>query len=56
LPACLSGPRDRREDLATAFGVFVGFRYTDELDGDGIHGLLLEARIGDRSLQDIDLL
>jgi len=52
----LQGAARPSRGSCTAFGVFVGFRYTDELDGDGIHGLLLEARIGDRSLQGIDLL
>jgi hypothetical protein len=42
--------------LRTVFGVFEDFRYTDALDGDGIHGLLFDARVGDRSLQGIDLL
>ena len=42
--------------LRTVFGVFEDFRYTDELDGDGVHGLLFEARVGDHSLQGIDLL
>ena len=32
------------------------FRYTGELDGDGVHGLMFDARVGDRSLQGIDLL
>jgi SnoaL-like domain len=42
--------------LRTVFGVFEDFRYTDELAGDGVHGLLFDARVGDRSLQGIDLL
>ena len=42
--------------LRTVFGVFEDFHYTDELDGEGIHGLVFEARVGDRSLQGIDLL
>ena len=53
-------PYEGRETVAmilrTVFGVFEDFRYTDELDGDGVHGLLFEARVGDRSLQGIDLL
>ena len=36
--------------------MFEDFRYTHELAGDGVHGLLFEARVGDRSLQGIDLL
>jgi hypothetical protein len=42
--------------LRTVFGVFEDFHYTDELDGDGVHGLLFAARVGERSLQGIDLL
>jgi hypothetical protein len=42
--------------LRTVFGVFEDFRYTDELDGDDVHGLLFDARVGERSLQGIDLL
>ena len=42
--------------LRTVYEVLEDFRYTDELDGDGIHGLLFDARVGDRSLQGIDLL
>ena len=42
--------------LRTIFQVLEDFRYTDELDGDGIHGLVFEARVGDRTLQGIDLL
>ncbi len=36
--------------------MFEDFHYTDELDGDGVHGLLFDARVGERSLQGIDLL
>ena len=36
--------------------MFEDFRYTDELEGDGIHVLLFDARVGDRTLQGIDLL
>jgi hypothetical protein len=53
-------PYEGRETVATilrtVFGVFEDFRYTDELDGDGVHGLLFDARVGERSLQGIDLL
>jgi SnoaL-like domain len=53
-------PYEGRETVATilrtVFHVLEDFRYTDELDGDGIHGLLFDARAGDRSLQGIDLL
>ena len=53
-------PYEGRETVATilrtVFGVFEDFRYTDELDGDGIQGLLFDARVGGRSLHGIDLL
>src|SRR5688500_5094999 len=42
--------------LRTVFQVLEDFHDTDELDGPGIHGLLFDARVGDRSLQGIDLL
>jgi hypothetical protein len=53
-------PYEGRETVATilrtVFGVFEDFRYTDELAGDGVHALLFEARVGERSLQGIDVL
>ena len=42
--------------LRTVYQVLEDFTYTDELDGTGIHGLVFDARVGDRSLQGIDLL
>src|SRR3954447_1555958 len=43
--------------LRTVFEVFEDFRYTDELAGDGgVHALIFEARVGDRSLQGLDLI
>ena len=42
--------------LRTVFGVFEDFRYTDELAGAGVHGLVFEARVGDRELQGLDLI
>ena len=42
--------------LRTVFGVFEDFRYTDELEGEGVHGLIFEARVGERSLQGLDLM
>lgn len=37
--------------------VFEDFRYTDELSGtDGTHGLVFEARVGDRAVQGWDYL
>jgi hypothetical protein len=53
-------PYEGRETVATilrtVYGVFEDFHYTDELDGDGVHGLLFDARVGERSLQGIDLM
>lgn len=41
--------------LRTVFGVFEDFRYTDQVsDGGATHGLVFEARVGDRSVQGID--
>ena len=41
--------------LRTVFGVFEDFRYTDQLsDAGATHGLVFEARVGDRSVQGID--
>jgi len=42
--------------LRTISEVLEDFRYTDELEGEEIHGLVFSARVGDRSLQGIDLL
>jgi ketosteroid isomerase-like protein len=42
--------------LRTVFTVFEDFRYTDELEGSGVHGLIFEARVGERSLQGLDLM
>ena len=36
--------------------VFEDFRYLDELSGDGSHGLVFAARVGDRTLQGWDYL
>ena len=53
-------PYEGRETVATilrtVLGVFEDFRYTDELTGDGVHALIFEARVGDRTLQGIDLI
>jgi hypothetical protein len=35
---------------------FEDFRYVDELAGDGLYGLVFEARVGDRELTGIDLI
>jgi hypothetical protein len=53
-------PYEGRETVAilrTVFGVFEDFHYTDELEGpDGTHALIFEARVGDKSVQGLDLL
>ena len=53
-------PYEGRETVATIlrtiFAVLEDFRYTDQLEGEEIHGLVFAARVGDRSLQGIDLL
>lgn len=42
--------------LRTVYDVFEDFRYTDELGADGAHALIFEARVGDRTLQGMDLI
>ena len=43
--------------LRAAFATFEDFRYTDELIAeDGVHALIFEARVGDRSVQGLDLI
>jgi len=53
-------PFEGREAVSTLFGVlletFGDFRYTDEVDGDGVKALVFEARVGDRQVQGLDLL
>jgi hypothetical protein len=53
-------PFEGREAVSTLFGVllstFEDFRYTDELDADGVKALVFEARVGDRQVQGLDLL
>jgi len=53
-------PYNGRETVAkilrAVFDVLEDLRYTDELEGPEVHGLLFEARVGDRELQGIDLL
>ena len=41
--------------LKAVFEVFEDFRYVAEMPGDEVHGLLFEARVGDRGVQGIDL-
>ena len=42
--------------LGAVLEVFEGFRYTDELEGDGVVALVFEARVGDRDVQGLDLI
>ena len=53
-------PFEGRQAVAVLFTVllevFEDFGYTDELPGDGIHGLVFRARVGDRDVEGIDLL
>lgn len=42
--------------LRTVFEVLEDFRYTDALAGDGVDALIFEARVGDRTLQGLDLI
>lgn len=41
--------------LNAVLQVFEEFRYVDELEGEDLHGLVFEARIGDREVTGIDL-
>jgi hypothetical protein len=53
-------PYQGRETVATILRtvaeVFEDFRYTDELAGETAHGLVFEARVGDRQVQGLDLI
>ena len=53
-------PYEGRETVMRLLGhvleVFEDFTYTDELTGDGTHGLVFTARVGDREVQGWDYL
>src|SRR3954469_6767064 len=53
-------PYEGRDEVLRLLGhvveVFEDFRYTLELTGDGHHGLVFEARVGDKQIQGWDLL
>ncbi len=53
-------PFEGRESVAVLLGVvsrtFEDFRYTDELDGDGVKALVFQARVGDKQVEGLDLL
>ncbi len=40
--------------LKAVFEVFEDFEYVDELEGDGTHGLVFRARVGDKQLEGWD--
>ena len=43
--------------LRAVFETFEDFHYTDEFEGpDGTHALIFEARVGDKSVQGLDLI
>jgi len=42
--------------LRAAYATFEDFRYTDELTGGGVHGLVFTARVGDKTVQGLDLI
>ena len=43
--------------LRAVFETFEDFRYTDELGGEaGVHALVFSARVGDKSVQGLDLI
>jgi SnoaL-like domain len=41
--------------LRGVFEVFEEFRYIDELEGEELHGLVFQARVGEREVTGIDL-
>lgn len=41
--------------LRAVFEVFEDFRYTDELQADGVSALVFRARVGERDVEGIDL-
>lgn len=53
-------PFEGREAVGALLGVvmrtFGDFRYTDELDSDGMKALVFQARVGDREVEGLDLL
>ena len=42
--------------LRAAFATFEDFRYTDELAGAGVHGLVFRARVGEKEVEGLDLI
>ena len=52
-------PFEGREAVSRLFAAlletFEDFRYTDQLDGDGVHVLIFRARVGDKDVEGMDL-
>jgi SnoaL-like domain len=42
--------------FAALLDVFEDFAYIDEIEADGLHALVFRARVGERSLEGVDLL
>ncbi len=53
-------PFEGREAVSALFGAlletFEDFRYTDELEAEGVAALVFRARVGERELEGIDIL
>ena len=53
-------PYEGRDDVGGLLGIvfrtFEDFRYTDELEGEGVHALIFKARVGDKEVEGLDLL
>ena len=53
-------PYEGRENvekiLRAAYATFEDFRYTDELAGDGVHGVVFRARVGTKEVEGLDLI
>jgi SnoaL-like domain len=53
-------PFEGREAVSHVFAAlletFEDFRYTDELESDGVHALVFRARVGDKELEGLDLI
>jgi hypothetical protein len=53
-------PFEGRDSVATllraVFQTFEDFHYVDELAGDGLHGLVFRARVGNRDVEGVDLI
>lgn len=49
-----------RDAVKVLFGIlietFEDFRYTDEMEGAGVHALIFKTRVGDKEVEGIDIL